>query len=131
MLTLLGDADKQRFCDGISRRNFLRIGGLGWGGLTLAQLLASDARAASGSNLKPTRPKSIIMIYLVGGPPHQDLFDLKPLVPREIAGPWKPIPTNVPGIEICELLPRLAGMMDRFVPIRSLVGAQGDHDATQ
>jgi hypothetical protein len=127
MLTLLGQSDEQRFCDGMSRRNFLRIGGLGWGGLSLAQLLALDARAASGKS----RPKSVIMIYLVGGPPHQDLFDLKPLAPREIAGPWKPIPTNVSGIEICELLPRMAAMMDRFVPIRSLVGAQAEHDATQ
>ena len=57
--------------------------------------------------------------------------DLKPLAPSEIAGPWKPIATNVPGIEIGELLPKMATMMDRFVPIRSLVGAQADHDATQ
>ena len=129
MLSILGQSGRERFCDGISRRNFLRIGGLGWGGLTLAQLLASDARAASTPN--QSRPKSVIMIYLVGGPPHQDLFDLKPFAPREIAGPWKPIPTNVRGIEICELLPQMAGMMDRFVPIRSLVGAQAEHDATQ
>ncbi len=127
MLTLLGQSDDQQFCDGMSRRNFLRIGGLGWGGLSLAQLLASDARAASATK----RPKSVIMIYLVGGPPHQDLFDLKPLAPSEIAGPWKPIATNVNGIEVCELLPQIAGMMDQFVPIRSLVGAQADHDATQ
>ncbi len=127
MLTLLGHSDDQRFCDGMSRRNFLRIGGLGWGGLTLSHLLASDARTESTTK----RPKSVIMIYLVGGPPHQDMFDLKPLAPSEIAGPWKPIATNVPGIEIGELLPKMASMMDRFVPIRSLVGAQAEHDATQ
>jgi hypothetical protein len=127
MLTLLGQPDGQRFCDGMSRRNFLRIGGLGWGGLTLSHLLAADGRADSPTK----RPKSVIMIYLVGGPPHQDMFDLKPLAPSEIAGPWKPIATNVSGIEIGELFPKMAAMMDRFVPIRSLVGAQADHDATQ
>jgi uncharacterized protein (DUF1501 family) len=129
MLTLKGPFDRQPFCDGISRRNFLRIGGLGWGGLTLAQLLALESRSAANTNR--SRPKSVILIYLVGGPPHQDLFDLKPFAPREIAGPWKPIATSVPGVEICELLPRMAAMMDRFIPIRSLVGAQGEHDATQ
>ena len=140
MLTLLGKSDDQRFCDGMSRRNFLRIGGLGWGGLSLAQLLAADAQAATAvtatggsasASSGSKRPKSVIMIYLVGGPPHQDMFDLKPLAPSEIAGPWKPIATKVNGIEICEQFPQIAAMMDQFVPIRSLVGAQADHDATQ
>ena len=71
------------------------------------------------------------MIYLVGGPPHQDMFDLKPLAPKEVAGPWRPIETNVPGFEICEAFPRLAGMADKFSIIRSLVGNQADHDAIQ
>ena len=70
MLTLLGQTDGQRFCDGMLRRNFLRIGGLGWGGLTLSQLLAGDALAESTTK----RPKSVIMIYLCGGPPHQDML---------------------------------------------------------
>ena len=127
MLTILGQADKHsRLCDGISRRNFLKIGGLGFGGLTLPQLLAAEAQSGVGSS-----HKSVIMIYLVGGPPHQDMFDLKPEAPKEIAGPMKPIRTNVPGIDICELMPRIAGMMDKFVPIRSLVGAQSDHTAFQ
>lgn len=127
MLTLLGQSGREQFCDGMTRRNFLRIGGLGWGGLSLSQILAAQAQAGTAAS----RPKSVIMIYLVGGPPHQDLFDLKPLAPQEIAGPWRPIPTNVGGVEICELLPRMATMMDKFVPIRSLVGAQAEHDATQ
>jgi hypothetical protein len=127
MLTMLGPADRKcRFCDGFSRRNFLTIGGLGLGGLSLAQLLSLDAQAGAGSS-----PKSLIMIYLVGGPPHQDLFDLKPCAPIDIAGPYRPIATSVPGIEISEHLPRLAKQMDRFVPIRSIVGAQDDHTAYQ
>src|SRR5207237_537415 len=66
-----------------------------------------------------------------GGPPHQDLFDLKPGAPREIAGPWKATATNVTGVQICEALPRLARMMDKLVVVRSLVGNQADHDAIQ
>ena len=114
------------FCDGISRRNFLRIGTLGLGGLTLPQLLRAESATGNSS-----RPTSVIMIYLVGGPPHQDMFDLKPEAPKEIAGPWRPIATNVPGIEICEAFPKMAGMMDKFVPIRSIVGSQSGHDAIQ
>jgi len=79
-------------CDGVSRRDFLRIGSLGLGGLSLAQLLASEARAGT----RDAR-KAVIMIYLVGGPPHQDMFDLKPDAPSEIAGPHRPIDTNVPA----------------------------------
>ncbi|HVX14062.1 MAG TPA: DUF1501 domain-containing protein [Pirellulales bacterium] len=127
MLTMLGPADRKApFCDGITRRNFLNIGGLGMGGLSLAQLLSLDARAGTRSSRK-----SLIMIYLVGGPPHQDLFDLKPYAPVEIAGPYRPIATSVPGVEISEHLPRLAKDMDRFVAIRSIVGAQDDHTAYQ
>ncbi len=109
-----------------SRRTFLRIGALGLGGLTLAQLLKAEASAGIQSSRK-----SIILIYLVGGPPHQDMFDLKPDAPKEIAGPWRPIATNVTGIRICEAFPQLARIMDKLVVVRSLVGNQSDHDATQ
>ena len=127
MLTIVGKPDRNAgFCDRLSRRNFLRIGGLGMAGLSLPQLLAAEAQAGIQNS-----QESVIMIYLVGGPPHQDMFDLKPNAPKEIAGPMRPIPTNVPGIEICELFPLLAGMMDKLVPIRSLVGAQAGHDAYQ
>jgi hypothetical protein len=71
------------------------------------------------------------MIFLSGGPPHQDMVDLKPDAPAEVRGEFNPIKTNVPGIEICEHLPRLAGMMDRFAVIRSLVGSEGHHSAFQ
>lgn len=114
------------FCDGLSRRDFLRIGTLGAGALSLPQLLRADDSAGPAA-----KQKSVIMIYLVGGPPHQDMFDLKPDAPKEIAGPWRPIATNVPGIEICEAFPLLARNMDKLVPIRSLVGSQSGHDAIQ
>ncbi len=126
MLTLLGKSQNRSLCDGVSRRNFLRVGGLGLAGLSLPQLLRAEAASSSGK-----RPKSVIMIYLVGGPPHQDMFDLKPGAPQEIAGPWRPIQTNVPGMEICEAFPRLAQMGDKIVPIRSIVGSQPGHDAFQ
>ena len=80
-----------------------------------------DAHAGAGGRSH----KAIIMIFLSGGPPHQDMFDLKPDAPAEIRGEFKPIKTNVPGIEICEHLPRLAQMMDKFAVIRSLVGCAG------
>jgi len=109
-----------------SRRGFLQIGALGLGGLTLSQLLKAEAKAGVRSS-----NKSVILIYLVGGPPHQDMFDLKPDAPKEIAGPWKPRPTNVTGIQICEAFPKLAKIMDKLVIVRSLVGNQADHDAVQ
>jgi uncharacterized protein (DUF1501 family) len=109
-----------------SRRSFLQIGALGLGGLNLPGLLRAEAAAGVRSS-----HKSIIFIYLVGGPPHQDLFDLKPTAPKEIAGPWKPTATNVTGVKICEALPRLARIMDKLVVLRSLVGNQADHDAIQ
>src|SRR5687768_18554215 len=109
MLTIFDPVDRQRLCDGFTRRNFLKIGALGAAGITLPQLLSLEAAAGVRDN-----PKSVILVYLVGGPPHQDLFDLKPEAPAEFAGPHRPIPTNTPGIEICELLPRMARMMDKF-----------------
>src|SRR5438876_814488 len=101
----------------LSRRGFLQIGALGLGGLALPQLLKAEASAG----IRTSR-KSVILIYLVGGPPHQDLFDLKPNAPKEIAGPWRPIATNVTGIQICEAFPRLARLMDKLVVVRSLLG---------
>lgn len=130
MLTISGPRHPRRaFCDGVGRRDVLRAGTLAAlgtaGGWSLPALLRAEA--VSGA----TRPRSVIMIYLVGGPPHQDMFDLKPDAPREIAGPWRPIRTTVPGFEICEAFPRLAGLADRLTVIRSLVGNQADHDAVQ
>jgi Protein of unknown function (DUF1501) len=125
MLNLLGTPyAREKFCDRRSRRNFLKIGTLGLTGLTLPRLLRAESAAGVRGSQKS-------VIYLVGGPPHQDMFDLKPHAAREIAGPWRPIATNVPGFEICEALPRLARIADKLAVIRSLVGNQADHDAIQ
>jgi hypothetical protein len=120
MLTIYGNSS--RFCDGISRRNFLRIGALGLGGLALPQLLEAEALSGIGRS-----HKAIIMIYLPGGPPHQDMFDLKMDAPSEIRGEFQPIKTNVPGIHICEHLPRMAAMTDKLTIIRSISDAVDDH----
>lgn len=120
MLTIRGSG--QRFCDGISRREFLKIGGLVLGGLSLTEILAAEAQAGIRRS-----HKAIIMIFLPGGPAHQDMFDLKMDAPSEIRGEFKPIKTRVPGIEICEHMPRIAAMMDKFAIIRSLVGARDEH----
>ncbi|MEZ6125929.1 MAG: DUF1501 domain-containing protein [Planctomycetaceae bacterium] len=114
----------------MSRRSFLNIGTLAALGTSSGWSLPSVLRAEEASG-KSGSAKSVIMIYLVGGPPHQDMFDLKPEAPSEIAGPWKPIATNVPGMEICEAFPRLAALGDKLTIIRSLVGNQADHDAIQ
>ena len=129
MLAIRAGRKRGGFCDGVGRRDVLRIGSLAAigtaGGWSLPRLLAAEAASGRRSC------KSVIMIYLVGGPPHQDMFDLKPDAPREIAGPWRPIATTVPGMQICEAFPLLAGRADRFTIIRSLVGNQADHDAVQ
>jgi len=127
MLTILGPQSKSSgFCDGVSRRNFLKIGALGLGGIALPQLL--QAEAASGIRRSH---KAVIMIFLPGGPSHQDMFDLKTDAPSEIRGEFKPIATNVPGLQICEHLPRLAKIADKYTVIRSMVGAEDRHDAVQ
>ena len=130
MLTVAGPSNSRGdFCDGVSRRDLLKIGTLGAlgtaGGWSLPDLLRAESVSGGKS------PKSVIMIYLVGGPPHQDMFDLKPEAPKEIAGPWRPIATKVPGFDICEAFPRLANLSDKLTVIRSLVGNQHGHDAIQ
>jgi len=120
MLTIFGTSS--RFCDGVSRRNFIRIGALGLGGLALPQLLQAEAQ----SGVRKSH-KAIIMIYLPGGPPHQDMFDLKLDAPSEIRGEFRPINTSVPGIQVCEYLPRLAAQMRQLAIIRSISDGVDDH----
>jgi Protein of unknown function (DUF1501) len=111
----------------ISRRGFLQIGALSAcaSTLDLTDVLRADT-------LQPAkRHKAVINIFLAGGPPHQDMWDLKPDAPSEIRGEFRPIDTNVPGIQIGETFPRLASMMDRCAILRSIVGATGGHDAWQ
>src|ERR1044071_54895 len=124
MLTIYGS--RQRFCDGISRRNFLKIGALGLGGLALPQLL----RAEAASGIRRSH-KAVIMIFLPGGPSHQDLFDLKTEAPRQARGDFRPIASSVRGSQICEHLPRLATLADKYTIIRPRGGAEDRHDAVQ
>jgi hypothetical protein len=124
MITLL--ANRFRQCDGITRRSFLTAGSLGVGGLTLAQLLCAESRAGIGSS-----QKAVINVHLDGGPPQMDMIDLKLDAPAEIRGEFSPISTAISGFQICELMPKIAAAADKFVFIRSLVGADGAHNAFQ
>jgi hypothetical protein len=128
MLTIFGAPRRGAgFCDGVTRRDFLTIGGTLLGGaLALPRLLAAEAR----SGIKSSH-RAVINVFLPGGPPHIDMWDLKPDAPAEIRGEFKPIKTNVAGIDIGEHFPLMAKMMDKFVVIRSLVGSSGDHAAFQ
>ena len=125
MLTIYGRP--QRFCDGVSRRSFLKIGAFAFGAtqFTLADVLRAE------QSLGRTSQKAVINIFLGGGPPHQDMWDLKPDAPAEIRGEFKPISTAVPGIQIGECFPKIASLADKFAFIRSVVGARGGHDAIQ
>ncbi len=124
MLTILGKTTGP-FCDGVSRRDFLRIGGLAMGGLALPQILQAEQL----SGIRRSH-KAVIMIYMAGAPPHQDMYDLKMDAPLEIRGPHRPMRTNVPGIQISEHMPYCAKIMDKLVPIRSMYGSpDGNHDS--
>jgi uncharacterized protein (DUF1501 family) len=123
MLTVFGP--RARYCDGVSRRSFLKVGALGVGGLTLPQLM----RAEAASGKKPH--KSVIMVYLSGGMAHQDTFDLKPNGPAELKGEFRPIATSVPGIQFGEHVPKLAACADKLAVIRSLVGQRDEHSSWQ
>ena len=130
MLSLFGKST--RLCDGISRRSFLKIGGS-----QLRRLVAIACRhrvrtfEARGFRGSRSRPKSVINIFLGGGPPHQDMWDIKTEAPSEIRGEFRPIATRVNGIQIGEVFPRIAAQMDKFAIIRSVVGAFGAHDGFQ
>lgn len=128
MLTIFGRSDgrSSRLCDQHSRRSFLTIGGMAMGGVGLSNVLRAEGETGAKSS-----HKAIINIYMPGGPSHMDLWDLKPDAPAEVRGDFRPIATNVPGIEICELFPRMAQMMDKFVPVRSISDADGRHDGYQ
>ncbi len=126
MLTqLLGK--RQSFCDRVSRRSFLQIGAAGIGGLTLPALLRSEATATQPG----VSQKSIINVYLPGGPSHIDMFDLKPDAPAEIRGEFHPIKTTVPGMDICYLMPKLAALGKKIAIVRSLTDFQNEHSPSQ
>src|SRR4249920_1654078 len=125
MLTVYGRSHK--FCDGVSRRSFMKIGAFAFGAtqFSLADLLRAE------QSIGRTSHKAIINIFLGGGPPHQDMWDIKTEAPADIRGEFKPIATNVPGIQIGECFPKIAASADKFAFIRSVVGARGGHDAIQ
>ena len=125
MLNIFDDSSS-KFCNQVSRRNFIKIGAFGLGGLNLPQLLKAEQQTG-----KINSHKSIIMIYLPGGPPHQDMYDIKMDAPVEIRGEFSPIATNVPDIRISEQLPRIARLADKCVFVNSLVGSIGQHASFQ
>jgi hypothetical protein len=129
MLTIFGAKQATGTCDGIPRRHFIKLGGLWMGSLmslSLADLFRATARAGGRSS-----HKAVINVFLGGGPPHQDMWEIKTDAPVEIRGEFKPIATKVPGIQIGEVFPRLARLMDKAVVIRSVVGAADRHEAFQ
>jgi len=114
-----------KYCDGLSRRNFVQIGLAGMASAGLPQILkAKEESARLGVASKNT---SVILIWLDGGPGHMDMYDMKPEAPAEYRGIWNPIRTNVAGFELTELFPLQAKMADRFSIVRSLYHNQGDH----
>jgi hypothetical protein len=127
-------------CDGVSRREWLRVGGLSVLGLSLPALLRAQGTAARPAAPAPLgrglegvtfgRAKSVIFLWLQGGPPQHETFDPKPDAPAEIRGPFRPIATNVPGIRFCELLPRTAARADRLAVVRSLATNDDNHDVS-
>jgi uncharacterized protein (DUF1501 family) len=123
MLTLWGN--RQRYCDGVHRRNFLQLGAFG-AGLTLADMLR--ARAATQAPGRAST-KSVIMVYLPGGPSHIDMYDPKPDAPAEFKGEFNPIATSVPGVQISEHMPLQARMMDKLSIVRSLISVDEHSDS--
>jgi hypothetical protein len=120
MLTITGD--RYQSCDGVQRRDFLKIGALGMGGMMLPDLLKLEAKDG-----KKSSTKALINVHLSGGPSHQDMWDLKPEAASEVRGEFRPIDTNVSGMQICELFPKLAKMADKFAVIRGMVGSVDEH----
>ncbi|MDA1051284.1 MAG: DUF1501 domain-containing protein [Planctomycetota bacterium] len=129
MLTVIGSRPgRSGYCDGVNRRGFLKIGALGVGafGLNLADIY----RAEAAGGAKPSR-KAIINIFLGGGPPHQDMWEIKTEAPKEIRGPFQPITTNVAGIQIGECFPKIAQIMDKSIVLRAVVGCEERHNSFQ
>jgi hypothetical protein len=116
----------------MTRRRLLQIGGLGFGGLTLAQLLHAEAQTKQSSSKGPgarATARSVILLFQFGGPSHLDTFDPKPQAPREIRGEFATIPTRVPGIQVTEHLPMLARCADKFALIRSVQHNRSNHNS--
>ncbi|MGE3408038.1 MAG: DUF1501 domain-containing protein [Pirellulales bacterium] len=121
MLSIAGTP--QSFCDSVSRRGFLQVGAMGLGGLGLADLLRLRGEAA----VQYSQPKSVIMVCLPGGPSHLEMYDMKPGAPADYRGEFSPIATNVPGLDICELMPLQTKIADKLAVVRNMAFKQGDH----
>src|SRR5262245_59644184 len=119
-----------KLCDGVNRRELLRIGGLSTLGLSLPALLQASPTVNRARDTAVGRAKNVIYLWLQGGPPQHETFDPKPNAPEEIRGEFKPIATNVPGIQICELLPRTAAIADKLAIVRSLCTHSDLHDGS-
>lgn len=126
MIRLLGST--KRVCGNVNRRKMLRVGGLSLLGLSLDTLLRAEE--ARSTPVPPRRAKSVILLYLFGGPAVQETFDPKPNAPREYRGEFGSIPTSVPGVHFCEHLPRMAQWMHRSTLIRSATHDMNDHSAS-
>ncbi|MGE0757282.1 MAG: DUF1501 domain-containing protein [Pirellulaceae bacterium] len=113
-----------RRCDGIPRRDAIRIGSLGALGWTM---FGGGRRSSAAERIAPGRARACILLWLDGGPSHLETFDLKPDTPSEVRGPFQPIATRIPGVQICELLPRTAQLTDKMVILRSLTSPLGEH----
>ena len=126
MLRMLGNP--RRFCDGVTRREALTAGALSvlGSGFRLSDLLAGEERRPPGA--RPGKAKSVLLLYLHGGAPTQDMFDLKPNAPEKIRGEFKPIASNVPGIQIGELLPKTARWMHKTALVRTVNHKAGCHN---
>lgn len=112
-----------RYCDGVNRRSFLKLGVAGMAAVGMPELLRAKESGSAGKNT------SVILIWLDGGPGHMDMYDMKPDAPEEYRGIWRPIRTKVPGFDITELFPRQAQVTDKFSMVRSLYHNTGDHFA--
>lgn len=122
-----------RLCDGISRRELMRVGSLALSGLSLPALLQARKSQADLSDVSSPmfgRAENVIFLYLAGGPPQHETFDPKPDAPREIRGPFNPIQTNIPGIQFCELLPRTARLTDKLAVVRSIATDDNIHSSS-
>src|SRR5437764_4353661 len=111
---------------GINRRELLQVGYSGLLGISLSSLTAARAEAGKTSRV-PSKPRSVILVFLTGAPSHLDTFDMKPDAPPEVRGEFKPIATKVPGLHVCEHLPRLAARADRYALIRSMAHRENNH----
>ncbi len=114
-----------RSCGGITRRDFFTVGSLGLGGLTLPGLLGR--RAAAQASSRRGEDTAVVWLFLSGGPSHLDTYDMKPNAPAEFRGPFHPVHTNVPGLDICHLMPRQAQVMDKMALVRTLSHGDGNH----